>query len=108
MSIGSLPAVVASAAGTSLAQSKADVDRTNTDVNAQQRQTFNNLKAESAAGIGETDGENHETEERDANGRRLWEAPLGGKKSPEGENSATPPMVRDVTGQAGNLLDLSG
>jgi hypothetical protein len=108
MSIGSLPAIVASAAGTSLAQSKAEVERTNNEVGAQQRQVFNNLKAESAAGIGETDGDNHETEERDANGRRLWEAPPEGKQHPDTQNPEPPPLSHDVTGQSGNLLDLTG
>ncbi|MCC6125659.1 MAG: hypothetical protein IT426_11900 [Pirellulales bacterium] len=109
MSIGSLPAVVASAAGTPLAQSKAEVERTNVEVGAQQRQVFNALKAESAAGIGETDGQDHEAAERDADGRRLWEAPTGGKKNPPVENPpSTAPQSRDATGQAGNLLDLSG
>ena len=109
MSIGSLPGIVASAAGTPLAQSKAEVERTNIEVGAQQRQVFNERKAESAAGIGETDGQDHETSERDADGRRLWEAPPGGKNNPNAKNSEIiPPPSRDATGQSGNLLDLSG
>jgi hypothetical protein len=109
MSIGSLPAVVASAAGTPLAQAKTEVERTNVEVGAQQRQTFNALKAESAAGIGETDGQDHEASERDADGRRLWEAPPGGKQNPAAENpEPPPPQSRDATGQSGNILDLSG
>ena len=109
MSIGSLPSIVASAAGTALAQSKADVERTNVEVGAQQRQVFNALKAESAAGIGETDGQDHEASERDADGRRLWEAAPGGKKnSPAETPEPLSPQSRDATGQAGNLLDLSG
>ncbi len=109
MSIGSLPSVLVSAAGTPLAQSKAEVERTNVEVGAQQRQVFNERKAESAAGIGETDGQDHETAERDADGRRFWEAPPDGKKNPIPENSEpSPPQSRDTTGQAGNLLDLTG
>jgi hypothetical protein len=109
MSIGSLPSIVASAAGTALAQAKAEVERTNVEVGAQQRQVFNDQKAESAAGIGETDGQDHEAAERDADGRRFWEAPPDGKKEPAKENpEPIPPQSRDATGQAGNLLDLSG
>jgi hypothetical protein len=109
MSIGSLPAIVASAAGTSLAQAKAEVERTNVEVGAQQRQVFNAQKAESAAGIGETDGQDHETAERDADGRRLWEAPAKGNKNAPTENPEPPAaQSRDATGQAGNYLDLSG
>ena len=40
-------------------------------------------KASDASGIGSTDGEEHQTEERDADGRRLWEAPLGKKPAAE-------------------------
>ena len=37
-----------------------------------------------AAGIGETDGEDHETSERDADGRRLWEdTSQDGEPSPD-------------------------
>jgi hypothetical protein len=109
MSIGSLPSIVASAAGTALAQSKAEVERTNVEVGAQQRQVRNEQKAESAAGIGETDGQDHETAERDADGRRLWEAPADRKRKSEADAVApTAVQSRDATGQAGNLLDLSG
>jgi len=110
MSIGSLPSIVASAAGTPLAQAKTEVERTNVEVGAQQRQVFNALKAESAAGIGETDGQDHDTNERDADGRRLWEAPAAGKTSATANSldQSPPTQSRDASGQAGNLLDLSG
>jgi hypothetical protein len=109
MSIGSLPAVVASAAGTPLAQAKgSEVERANNEVSAQQRQTYNAMKAESAAGIGETDGEDHETAERDADGRRMWENILKSKKAQLEEGETAPPISRDASGQSGSLLDLSG
>jgi hypothetical protein len=66
-------------------------------------------KAENAAGIGETDGEDHEAEERDADGRRLWEEPVnsdGSPQSPQADPDA--PRSKDASGQRGNLLDLSG
>jgi hypothetical protein len=108
MSIGALPSIVASAAGTQLAQSKTDVERMNVDVGAQQRQVNNQQRAEAAAGIGETDGQNHESEERDADGRRLWEAPPESKKKTDEAAKDEPPHSRDATGQSGNFLDLSG
>jgi hypothetical protein len=108
MSIGALPSIVASAAGTQLAQTKAEVERTNVDVGAQQRQVNNLQKAESAAGVGETDGQNHESEERDADGRRLWEASPEAKKNADRAAKEEPPQSRDATGQSGNYLDLSG
>jgi hypothetical protein len=101
---------VASAAGTSLAQSKgSEVERANNEVGAQQRQVFGERKAESAAGIGETDGQDHETAERDADGRRLWEAAGERKKGSDAQDSgSSPPLSKDASGQSGNLLDLSG
>ena len=59
--------------------------------------------------IGATDGEEHATNERDADGRRLWEAPLGEKTAAEGDE--TKPQERrskDPHGECGNQLDLSG
>ena len=47
-------------------------------------------KAEAAAGVGEPDGEDHETAERDADGRRPWEESAGtGKRQDAGS-----PMTR--------------
>ncbi|MEA1950711.1 MAG: hypothetical protein U9N87_04965 [Planctomycetota bacterium] len=110
MSIGPSAGLAASAAATPLAKaSSSDSDRVSQEVSAQQRQTVSENKAESAAGIGETDGEDHETEDRDADGRKLWEeSPEGKKQAAEDSQQETPPRVKDVSGQSGNLLDLSG
>ena len=107
MSIGSLSSVAASAAGTPLAQAKgSEMERAEQDVGAQQRKVQSDQKAEAAAGIGETDGENHEPAERDADGRRPWEFPA---RNPETEPAAQSPRPsKDTSGQSGNLLDLSG
>ncbi len=64
-------------------------------------------KAEAAAGIGETDGEDHQTDERDADGRRPWEFPPKKRNSAE-DPAKQPPQSRDTTGESGNLLDLTG
>jgi hypothetical protein len=110
MSMGPIGGIAGSVAGTSLAQAKGtDVERAHHDASTQQRQV-RNVHAESAAGVGETDGQDHQAAERDADGRRLWEAP------PEkGEqNAETPPasgsahQSRDASGQSGNKLDLTG
>jgi hypothetical protein len=108
MSIGSLGSVAASAAGSPLAQAKgSETERAEQDVGAQQRKVQSDQKAEAAAGIGETDGENHEPADRDADGRRPWEFPAG--NSPDAEPAAHPPRPsKDTSGQSGNLLDLSG
>ncbi len=112
MSIGPLGGVPASAAGSPLAQTKgSDVERAEQDTGSQQRRVDTDQKAENAAGIGEADGEDHETAERDADGRRLWEEPPQGEAADDAEAPSGPPQDRrskDATGQSGNLLDLTG
>jgi hypothetical protein len=104
MSIGPLP--TASVAGSPLAQTRGpDVERAHGEVGAQQRQLYHDQKAEAADGVGQPDGEDHETDQRDADGRRPWEAP------PEAEEEAGSSPIRqsnDPSHQSGNLLDLTG
>ena len=109
MSVGPFGGVTGAAAGTPLSQSSgSDVDRTRQDAVSQQRKAQAAEKADDAAGIAKTDGEDKESHDRDADGRRLWE------KQPEGEEPAaedepeSPRKSRDATGMSGNQLDLSG
>ena len=105
MSVGPLGGIAASAAGSPLAQTKgSETERAQQDAGSQQRRIETDQKAEDAAGIGEADGEDHETAERDANGRLAWKLP----EEKAAENDAPPPQSKDATGQSGNLLDLSG
>ncbi len=112
MSIGPLAGLAANAAGAPLAQAKgSDVERAQHDAANQQRVVQSDRKADDAAGIGAADGEDHETAERDADGRRLWEDTRR-KKTPDAPGTASapldPPPTNDPTGQSGTLLDLSG
>ena len=76
MSVGPMGGVAGSVAGSPLAQTKgSEPERAQQEAVAQQRRAESDQKADSAAGIGETDGEDHETAERDADGRRPWEPP---------------------------------
>ncbi|GAB6165367.1 hypothetical protein JCM19992_13670 [Thermostilla marina] len=107
MSIGPLNPLAAGAAGTPFAQSAgSETDRVKTDAAKQDRQVQMDREAEAAAGVGETDGEDHETGERDADGRRIWEDTTQSPKD-DAEDSETP-RSKDASGQAGNLLDLCG
>lgn len=111
MSIGPTNPVAVSAAGSPLAQTQgADKERAEQTTGVQQRQRDADLKAERAAGIGETDGNDHEAHERDADGRRIWELSHGKQHPDEGGESGEPeaPRAKDATGQRGNLLDLTG
>jgi hypothetical protein len=112
MSVGPLGGMAASAAGSPLTQTTGpETERAQQDTAAQQRQIDSDQKAESAAGVGETDGEDHETAERDADGRRPWAPPSEGEDAEGNQQQTAPPPPRhskDATGQSGNLLDLSG
>jgi len=109
MSVGPLGGIAGSAAGSPLAQtSGSEVERTQQDATAQQARATSNQKAEAAAGIGETDGEDHETAQRDADGRRLWEEPPEPPEKAEEDEAPVPPRSKDPSGASGNLLDLTG
>ena len=111
MSIGPLGGLAASAAGAPFAQSKgSEVDQVQQESSAQQRKTQNDQKAEMAAGIGQADGEDHQTGERDADGRRLLEK-ASSEEPQTGSDQGPPedtPTGKDPTGQSGSLLDLTG
>lgn len=109
MSVGPLPPVAAGASGTTLAQAKgADLDRAQQESASYQRRVQAEQRADNAAGIGQADGEDHESSERDADGRRPWE--IGGRSKPPtpAGSEPSPPLGKDPTGQTGTLLDLSG
>ncbi len=115
MSLGPLGGIASSAAGSPLAQTKgSDVERAEQDAANSARRAQADQKAENAAGIGEADGEDHETAERDADGRRLWEGPPEAQAAEEPDQadedhaSGAPARSKDASGQRGNLLDLSG
>ena len=111
MSLGPLGGIIASAAGSPLAQTKgSDVERAQQETGSQQRRVETDQKAENAAGIGEADGEDHEAADRDADGRRMWEPPPG--NAPDALEESSHPQEdrrsKDSSGQSGNLLDLTG
>jgi hypothetical protein len=105
MSIGPTGGLPASIAGLPAAQAKgSEVDRGPQELAARQREAYYAQEADDAANVGETDGEDHETADRDADGRLAWTpSPEAGRK-----RDHLPPNSRDATGQSGNLLDLTG
>ena len=110
MSVGPLGGLASSVAGSPLAQTKgSEIERAQHDANVQQRHDAGNRKAEAAAGIGETDGEDHQSEERDADGRRLWEEQAHKpSESPDDASQEHRRLSKDTTGQTGTQLDLCG
>jgi hypothetical protein len=112
MSVGPM-GFFSSIAATPLSQATGnDVDRAGQESAGQSAQTVNEAKAENAAGIGATDGEEHGAAERDADGRRIWEKPPGKKKTaaraPETLPASSSVLSKDASGESGNELDLTG
>jgi hypothetical protein len=109
MSIGPSSGIAASVAGISLAQTRgAEIERARQDMAAREVRVRSEQKAEMAAGIGQADGDNHETAQRDADGRRLWEFPPPSGPQGAGQEEPPCPQGQDPSGQSGGLLDLSG
>jgi hypothetical protein len=102
--------IAAAAAGTPLSQAKGtDLERTGQDVGAAQTAAQGQLKAESAAGVGQPDGQDHQSDDRDADGRLPWRIRRTKKEAPADEDAPPAPSPpKDPAGAAGNLLDLSG
>ncbi len=109
MSIGFVGGIAGTAAGAPLAQVKGtESERAQQAAAAQAFQVQGEQKAETAAGIGETDGQEHQTAERDADGRRAWSITRPAAKPAPSEDPPQPPQSKDPSGQSGSLLDLSG
>ena len=111
MSIGPVGGLAASLSGTPLAQVKGtELERAELDSSAHERRIRSDELAETAAGIGPPDGEDHESAGRGANGRPSWQVPSD--ETPESidneSGTADPSQPNDASGQSGRLLDLEG
>jgi hypothetical protein len=101
-----------SLAGTSLAQTTGtDVTRARQEALAQQADLQADQQTEDALGIGQTDGEDNQINERDADGRTPWR--LGRKvpalpKEETAEEPLADPAVSAASDEPGGQLDLSG
>jgi hypothetical protein len=105
MSVGSLGGLIGSAAGVPVSQSNgSETERTSRDTAAHERATDGAERSEKAAGIGTTE-QDQEASERDADGRRLWEAPPDKKQDAAADGQR---QSRDTSGQCGTQLDLTG
>lgn len=108
MSVGSLGGA-GPLAGSQLAQSSgATVDRAKQDSASFQRQVDSTRQAADASGIGHTT-EDHQTSDRDADGRRAWERAVKSDQAlPDEEQSPSEEIKgKDPSGDAGTLLDFT-
>lgn len=106
-----LGGIISSAAGSPLSQTQgSETERAQKDSLAQNRQVEANQKAEQASGIGHTE-QDQESSDRDADGRRFWEAPTKQENVRRDEEQSSDQPARqskDATGQSGTKLDLTG
>jgi len=110
MSVGPMSGVLGSAAGAPLSQTAgSEAERAKKDAAATQRQVDSDTKAEKSAGIGETEADQGPSE-RDADGRKLWEAdPAAVESTAKQATEPEPPrQVKDLKGESGSSLDLTG
>lgn len=114
MSIGPTSGILGSAAGAPLSQTKgAEAERQHQLGAQSDRKADSEVRAEKAAGIGQTE-EDQGTGDRDADGRRMWETPEEeSEEDAQGPVLDTPPdhqtqKSKDATGEAGTQLDLTG
>jgi hypothetical protein len=109
MSIGPLGGIVGSAAGAPLAKtSGTEAERSQRENSASQRLGDSQEKSERAAGIGTTE-QDQGASDRDADGRRLWEASQQKKQlALEQEENQQEHVSKDPSGDSGSKLDLMG
>lgn len=96
------------AAGSAYAQRHAaDADRASTDAAGAARGRQSQQAAESAAGIGETHEESG-AEDRDADGRRLWERTGTNQQGQEEESQDASSRPPDPDELLGGSIDVAG
>ena len=106
MSVGPLPPT-GPLAGSPLAQGAASESSAAKDGTDAERTARNESRSAEAGGIGRTE-EEAESQDRDADGRQLWQRRRAdGNAANESAESSQRPS-RDPTGDCGRELDLSG
>ncbi len=112
MQIGSLAGLAASLAGQSLAERRNAEGNQAADNAASTRQTANQERAEASAGIGATDTQDQQPNDRDADGRqvlsRLPREDDEDQPDQDSEQQNQPPLRQSVDPdrKCGNSLDL--
>ncbi len=109
MSVGPAVSILASAAGTPLAQTKgSEIDRARRETDAFQIKLHQESQADAAAGVAASDGQGKSITERDADGRQAWEIPHRPAKTKTIPAAGRRPMAYDPANDSGTELDLCG
>ena len=107
MSVGPMNSI-GSFAGAPLAQTKgSEIDRARQDAVRHEARVREGAKAADAEGIAAADGEEKRTEDRDADGRRLWEF-FEQPAANDSQAVVEPQQAPDAEGIRGGAIDLSG
>ncbi|MDA7979761.1 MAG: hypothetical protein MPJ50_13420 [Pirellulales bacterium] len=115
MDVGALGGILGSAAGAPRAQrAGTDKEREAQEATNQSRQTMAEKKAEAAADIGATEADDQSANERDADGRKLWEDQQAQEKPTEksqesgtADGGSSQPRSLDPRGETGVRIDLT-
>lgn len=115
MSVGPSLGIIGSVASAPITQRTASSDAASITTARQHAEITNDTAAAEAAGIGKTDGEEHQTNERDADGRLAYESREKQKQADADQQNADPSqpteephLSKDLTGDSGGSLDLVG
>ena len=107
MSFGST-GITGSVAGSHLAQTQgSEVNRAQQDASDHARHAGSTERAKDASGIGQTE-QDEGTSDRDADGRRLWEAAPPTDDAAAEADPIPDRRSKDPSGQSGRQIDLSG
>ncbi len=109
MSVDATGGIPGSAAGSPLAQCGGlDVGRAQHATTSQKHHSAMAAQAAGAEGIAEADGEDHRSDQRDPDGRRIWildaSKPAAAEPGPPGDAPGPP----SADGNCGGRLDVTG
>jgi hypothetical protein len=98
--------IAAGVSGLPLAQAKGpEMERAEQELAVRLREAHYERRAASAAGVGRPDGEEHQSDDRDADGRQPWDGETDSQYKPPARR---PRSSKDPSGQSVGMLDVTG
>ena len=109
MSVDATGGIPGSAAGSPLAQSSGlDVARAQHAATSQKHHSAMAAQAVGAEGIAEADGEDHRSDQRDPDGRRIWILDASKRAAADPGSLSEVPGPPSADGNCGGRLDVTG